>query len=102
MTCCSNGLILLLALTSPQIFLSPQGSILRISANIPLADLTPYVQEGDNALELRVVNSLTNRMIGDASLPQEERYTYAYPEIVKAGDRLVPSGIIGEVLLVRR
>ena len=62
----------------------------------------PYVQEGDNALELRVVNSLTNRMIGDASLPQEERYTYAYPEIVKAGDRLVPSGIIGEVLLVRR
>lgn len=66
------------------------------------ADLTPYVQEGDNALELRVVNSLTNRMIGDASLPQEERYTYAYPEIVKAGDRLVPSGIIGEVLLVRR
>jgi len=66
------------------------------------ADLTPYVQEGDNALELRVVNSLTNRMIGDVSLPQEERYTYAYPEIVKAGDRLVPSGIIGEVLLVRR
>lgn len=42
------------------------------------ADLTPYVQEGDNALELRVVNSLTNRMIGDVSLPQEERYTYAY------------------------
>ena len=32
----------------------------------------------------------------------KERYTYAYPEIVKAGDRLVPSGIIGEVLLVRR
>ena len=51
------------------------------------ADLTPYVQEGDNALELRVVNSLTNRMIGDASLPQEERYTYAYPEIVKAGEQ---------------
>ena len=50
------------------------------------------MQEGDNALELRVVNSLTNRMIGDVSLPQEERYTYAYPEIVKAGDRLVPFG----------
>ncbi len=55
--------------------------------------LTPYVQEGgDNALGLRVVDSLTNRMIGDASLPQEERYTYAYPEIVKAGDRLVSLG----------
>lgn len=66
------------------------------------ADLTSYVREGDNVLELHVVNSLTNRMIGDASLPQEERYTYAYPEIVKAGDRLVPSGIIGEALLVER
>ncbi len=55
--------------------------------------LTPYVQEGgDNALGLRVVDSLTNRMIGDASLPQEERYTYAYPEIVKVGDRLVSLG----------
>ena len=66
------------------------------------ADLTPYVKAGENLLEIEVVNSWMNRMIGDAKLPQEKRYTYAYPEVVKAGDRLVPSGIIGDVLLVRR
>ena len=66
------------------------------------ADLTAYVKEGTNMLEIHVINSLTNRMIGDASLPQEQRYTYAYPEIVKFDDRLVPSGIIGEVFLVKR
>lgn len=66
------------------------------------ADLTPYVQKGNNTLEIRVVNSLMNRMIGDASLPQEQRYTYAYPEIASHKDRLISSGIIGEALLVKR
>lgn len=66
------------------------------------ADLTPHIQHGENALEIQVVNSLTNRMIGDASLPQSERFTYAYPEIASAKDRLVPSGIIDKVLLVQR
>jgi hypothetical protein len=66
------------------------------------ADITPYIQKGENTLQIQVVNSLMNRMIGDASLPQPERVTYAYPEIVSAKDRLVPSGIIDKVLLVQR
>lgn len=66
------------------------------------ADLTPYIQQGDNTLEIHVVNSLMNRMIRDASLPQQERLTFAYPEIATAKDRLVPSGIIGKVLLVQQ
>ena len=41
-------------------------------------------------------------MIGDASLPESKRLTYAYPEIAKSTDGLVPSGITGEVWLVRR
>lgn len=45
------------------------------------ADLTHWVVEGDNSLEIHVVNSLMNRMIGDASLPLKDRFTYAYPEI---------------------
>ena len=43
-----------------------------------------------------------NRMIGDASLPHEKRYTYAYPEIATPDDKLVSSGIIEEVLLVKQ
>lgn len=66
------------------------------------ADLTPYINKGENTLEIQVVNSLMNRMIGDASLPQSERFTYAYPEIATAKDHLVSSGIMDKVLLVQR
>lgn len=43
-----------------------------------------------------------NRMIGDVVLSQDKRYTYAFPEIVAAKDKLVPSGIIDEIVLVKR
>ncbi|AOW09974.1 glycosyl hydrolase [Flavobacterium gilvum] len=66
------------------------------------ADITSYIQKGENTLEIQVVNSLNNRMVGDASLPQSERFTYAYPEIASAKDRLVPSGIMDKVLIVQR
>ena len=65
------------------------------------ADLTPFIREGNNKLEIYVTNSLMNRMIGDATLPQDSRYTYAYPEIVTSRDKLVSSGIIGDVFLVK-
>ncbi|MGQ7947306.1 glycosyl hydrolase [Flavobacterium sp. WC2509] len=66
------------------------------------ADITEYIKKGENTLEIQVVNSLNNRMVGDASLPQEKRFTFSYPEIASAKDRLVPSGIIDKVLLVKR
>lgn len=66
------------------------------------ADITPYIQKGENTLEIQVVNSLNNRMVGDASLPQFERFTYAYPEIATPKDKLVPSGIMDKILLVYR
>lgn len=66
------------------------------------ADITSYIQKGKNKLEIQVVNSLSNRMIGDASLPQSERFTFAYPEIASTTDRLVSSGIIDKVLIIKR
>jgi alpha-L-rhamnosidase/Glycosyl hydrolases family 2, sugar binding domain len=66
------------------------------------ADITPYIMEGENELEIHVVNSLVNRMIGDASLPEEKRFTYSYPEIVTSKTTLVPSGIMDKVLLIRQ
>lgn len=53
------------------------------------ANLTPFVKNGENKLEIEVVNSLMNRMIGDASLPESKRLTYSYPEIAKSTDGLV-------------
>lgn len=66
------------------------------------ADITTYIQKGENTLEIQVVNSLNNRMVGDASLSQSERFTFAYPEIATPKDKLVPSGIMDKVLFVRR
>ncbi|QNA42662.1 glycosyl hydrolase [Lacibacter sediminis] len=66
------------------------------------ADLTSYIKNGENEIEIQVVNSLTNRMVGDASLPQSERLTFAYPEIANPQTSLVPSGIMDKVLLVQR
>ena len=65
-------------------------------------DLTPFVHDGDNVLELYVANSLMNRMIGDASRPADARITYAWPEIVTPADTLVASGIAGPVSLLYR
>jgi Glycosyl hydrolases family 2, sugar binding domain len=66
------------------------------------ADITSFIKNGANALEIQVVNSLTNRMVGDASLPQSERFTFAYPEIATPTTSLVPSGIMDKVLLIHR
>ena len=56
----------------------------------------------DNILSIRVANQLTNRMVGDLSLPEGERSTYATFPIVKEGDELLPAGITGSVCLVVR
>ena len=64
-------------------------------------EITQYLKKGNNDLEIHVANSLINRMIYDASLPENERVTYAYPSIVSSKDKLVPSGL-KEVKLIRR
>lgn len=61
------------------------------------ADITPFVRQGSNSLRITVANSLVNRMIADAALPANQRAIHAVPEIVKADDTLLPSGIIGPV-----
>ncbi len=65
-------------------------------------DVTDYLQEGQNAFEIQVVNQLSNRMIGDLCLPENERITFATTPIVKPGDKLLPAGITDAVELIFR
>lgn len=64
-------------------------------------NITDYLKNGMNAIEIHVANSLMNRMIYDAQLPPEKRITYVYPPIVSTNDPLEPSGL-REVKLIRR
>ena len=64
-------------------------------------DITDYLKTGENILQIQVCNSLTNRMICDLGLPQENRVTYSYPVIVKEGDSLIPSGLTGARLIFK-
>lgn len=62
-------------------------------------DITGLLQEGSNRLEIDVVNSWQNRLIGDRGKPQGERYTKTNIRI-KDEWTLRESGLIGPVELL--
>ena len=62
-------------------------------------DISHLIRQGSNSIEIRVCNSLMNRMVADRRLPQSERITYCYPDIVTPADTLVSSGIRGRVFV---
>lgn len=64
------------------------------------ADITRYLTAGENTIEITVANSLMNRMIYDASLPEQERITFAYPPVASPSDPLLPSGLCQPVMLI--
>jgi len=59
-------------------------------------DITKAVKAGQNKLEIRVVNTWVNRLLGDALLPEDQRKTSVlfHPD-PRAG--LQPSGLLGPV-----
>jgi hypothetical protein len=72
-------------------------------------ELTGALRPGRNALEIDVANLWTNRLIGDAGLPPERRFTHTNvttlsatsPKPFDAGSPLLPSGLLGPVVLER-
>ena len=61
--------------------------------------LAPAARAGSNELEIEVVNLWPNRLIGDQQLPPEKRFTHT--NITKFNDAspLMPSGLLGPVVL---
>jgi hypothetical protein len=62
-------------------------------------DVTAAIRPGDNRLEIEVANLWINRLVGDASLPADKRFTRT--NVGYASDYpLSPSGLLGPVVLV--
>jgi alpha-L-rhamnosidase len=62
-------------------------------------DVTKALRSGKNRLEVKVVNVWRNRLIADAGLPESKRVAWVTFNPHKVGDRLLPSGLIGPVVL---
>lgn len=63
-------------------------------------DITPLLQAGKNTLEVEVVNTWRNRLIGDAALAPEQRVTSVNFDIVTPGEPLQSSGLLGPVKII--
>lgn len=63
-------------------------------------DITNLVKPGKNALAIKVVNLWPNRLIGDQQAGME-KVTFAPNSTYKANDPLLPSGLIGPVIVSR-
>jgi hypothetical protein len=64
-------------------------------------EVTDAVKPGENRLQIEVVNFWPNRIIGDASLPPEKRFTRTNIRNLQASTPLMESGLLGPVKLLQ-
>ena len=65
-------------------------------------NITGAVKVGDNQLEVSIVNLWPNRLIGDAALPPEKRFTETNMRKFVATSPLLPSGLLGPVQVLEQ
>ena len=61
-------------------------------------DIGSYLKSGKNTIEIDVVSSWHNRLVYDASQPEEERKSWVISG-PKANAKLVDNGLLGPVKL---
>jgi hypothetical protein len=62
--------------------------------------VTGLLKQGENIIEVEIVNAWRNRLIGDLQLPEEERIVKTANSRWKADSPLQPAGLIGPVNIV--
>ena len=65
-------------------------------------NISAALHEGENELEIKVVNLWVNRLIGDAQPDVEEKLTYTTMPFYRADSPLKPSGLLGPVTLIKK
>lgn len=65
-------------------------------------DITDAVQQGNNQIEVEVVNTWLNRILGDLRLPEKERRVISHTSPWKAETPLQKSGLLGPVRIVTK
>lgn len=75
------------------------GKLVGTAWTAPFAVTATNVKEKGNVLEVHVTNLWPNRLIYDAGLPEGERLTHTNINPYKPGDPLLPSGLLGPVLI---
>ena len=63
-------------------------------------NVTDLLKEGENTVEVEVVNCWRNRMIGECSMPKKERFTFHTAADINAESELQSSGLLGPVRVV--
>jgi hypothetical protein len=65
-------------------------------------DITKAVRAKNNILEIDVVNLWPNRLIGDAQPGATHKYTHTTNPHYGAKDPLLPSGLLGPVIIMEK
>jgi hypothetical protein len=65
------------------------------------ADVTSALKPGPNSVEIRVTNPWVNRIVGDRQPNATKTYTFTSPKFYKADSKLVSSGLLGPVKMLR-
>lgn len=65
-------------------------------------NITEGVKTGDNIIEIKVTNLWVNRLIGDAQPDVKTKMTFTTMPFYRGQEPLLPSGLLGPVVVLKK